>query len=170
MGLDLADHETQPLTEPLVRHADVIFVMSRSHRDAILAQWPAAAARTRLLCRRRLRRRRSDRRPAGALPALRRADRKPNCSTRLSRIGVAESNTIADRRRKRPSRILGARASSIDLLRRLGHEVDDVGCVQRRCRRLPGHRRPGGRQGQPQRSGPRDSGLRHGPGNVHRRQ
>jgi protein-tyrosine phosphatase len=49
MGLNLRDHETQPLTEPLVRHADAIFTMSRSHRDAILAQWPGAASRTRLL-------------------------------------------------------------------------------------------------------------------------
>jgi protein-tyrosine phosphatase len=50
MGLDLADHETQPLTEPLVRHADVIYVMSRAHRESLLAQWPGAADRTRLLC------------------------------------------------------------------------------------------------------------------------
>jgi protein-tyrosine phosphatase len=49
MGLSLADHETQPLTEPLVRHADLIYTMSGSHREAIVAQWPAAAERTRLL-------------------------------------------------------------------------------------------------------------------------
>ena len=49
MGLDLGDHETQPLTEPLVRHADVIYAMSRAHREAIVAQWPSAAERTRLL-------------------------------------------------------------------------------------------------------------------------
>jgi protein-tyrosine phosphatase len=49
MGLDLAGHETQPLTEPLVRHADVIFTMTRSHREAIVAQWPSAAERTKLL-------------------------------------------------------------------------------------------------------------------------
>ena len=49
MGLNLTDHETQPLTEPLIRKADVIFAMSRSHREAILAHWPAAAERTRLL-------------------------------------------------------------------------------------------------------------------------
>jgi protein-tyrosine phosphatase len=49
MGLDLGGHETQPLTEPLVRHADAIFTMTRSHRDAILSQWPSAAQRTRLL-------------------------------------------------------------------------------------------------------------------------
>ncbi len=49
MGLDLADHETQPLTEPLVRHADVIYTMTRSHREALVAQWPGAAERTILL-------------------------------------------------------------------------------------------------------------------------
>ena len=45
----MRDHETQPLTEPLVRHADVIYTMTRSHREAIVAQWPAAAERTILL-------------------------------------------------------------------------------------------------------------------------
>jgi tRNA threonylcarbamoyl adenosine modification protein (Sua5/YciO/YrdC/YwlC family) len=50
-GLDIGDHETQPLSEALVRHADVIFTMSRAHREAIIAQWPSAAERTRLLCR-----------------------------------------------------------------------------------------------------------------------
>jgi tRNA threonylcarbamoyl adenosine modification protein (Sua5/YciO/YrdC/YwlC family) len=50
-GLNLSGHETQPLTEPLVRHADVIFTMTRSHREAILAQWPPAAGRTRMLSR-----------------------------------------------------------------------------------------------------------------------
>lgn len=49
MGASLEGHETQPLSEPLVRHADVIWTMTRAHRDAILAQWPEAAARTELL-------------------------------------------------------------------------------------------------------------------------
>ncbi len=49
MGLDLSSHETQPLTEPLVRHADVIYTMTRSHREAIVAQWPSAAERAQLL-------------------------------------------------------------------------------------------------------------------------
>jgi protein-tyrosine-phosphatase len=49
LGLDLSGHETQPLTEPLVRHADVIFTMTRCHREAIVAQWPSAAERTMLL-------------------------------------------------------------------------------------------------------------------------
>jgi protein-tyrosine phosphatase len=49
-GLDLQLHETQPLTEPLVRHADLIFAMTRSHREALVAQWPSASERTHLLC------------------------------------------------------------------------------------------------------------------------
>ncbi|MGA2069358.1 MAG: L-threonylcarbamoyladenylate synthase [Thermoguttaceae bacterium] len=49
MGLDLSGHETQPLTEPLVRHADVIYTMTRAHRDTIVAQWPGAAERVALL-------------------------------------------------------------------------------------------------------------------------
>ena len=49
LGLDLSGHETQPLTEPLVRHADVIYTMTRAHREAIVAQWPSAAERTHVL-------------------------------------------------------------------------------------------------------------------------
>jgi tRNA threonylcarbamoyl adenosine modification protein (Sua5/YciO/YrdC/YwlC family) len=45
-GLDLSGHETHPLTEPLVRHADVIYAMTQSHRQSIIAQWPEAAERT----------------------------------------------------------------------------------------------------------------------------
>jgi protein-tyrosine phosphatase len=48
--VDLSQHESQPLTAQLVRHADVIWTMTRSHRQAILAQWPEAAARCELLC------------------------------------------------------------------------------------------------------------------------
>lgn len=51
MDLDLTNHETQPLTESLVRHADLIFTMTHSHREAILAQWPSASNRTILLSR-----------------------------------------------------------------------------------------------------------------------
>jgi len=49
-GLDLSDHVSQPLTERLVRHADYIFTMTRSHREMLLTQWPEAAPRTHLLC------------------------------------------------------------------------------------------------------------------------
>ncbi len=48
-GLDLSEHESQPLSERLVRHADLVLAMTRAHRDAIVAQWPHAAGRIRLL-------------------------------------------------------------------------------------------------------------------------
>ena len=48
-GLDLSGHATQPLTESLVRQADVVFTMTRGHRDAIVSHWPDAAERTVLL-------------------------------------------------------------------------------------------------------------------------
>jgi protein-tyrosine phosphatase len=50
-GINLADHESQPLTAQLVRHADVIWTMTRAHRQAIVSQWTDAAARTHLLSR-----------------------------------------------------------------------------------------------------------------------
>lgn len=46
LGIDLSAHESQPVTEQLIRHADVIWTMTRSHRQAILDQWPEAASRT----------------------------------------------------------------------------------------------------------------------------
>ena len=49
MGLDISRHESQPLSDRLVRFADVIYTMTRGHREAILAQWPGAAARTHVL-------------------------------------------------------------------------------------------------------------------------
>jgi tRNA threonylcarbamoyl adenosine modification protein (Sua5/YciO/YrdC/YwlC family) len=48
-GLDLASHVSQPLTEQLVRNADVLLAMTRAHRDAIVSQWPEAAGRAHLL-------------------------------------------------------------------------------------------------------------------------
>ena len=49
MGVDLAGHESQPLGPQIVRHADIIWTMTRSHRQAILSQWPEAAGRVHLL-------------------------------------------------------------------------------------------------------------------------
>jgi protein-tyrosine phosphatase len=51
MGLNLADHESQPLTASLVRQADIVWTMTRSHRQAIVSQWPEAAARVHVLSR-----------------------------------------------------------------------------------------------------------------------
>ncbi len=48
-GIDLRSHETQPVHETLIRHADYIFTMTRGHREAIVSQWPDAAERTMLL-------------------------------------------------------------------------------------------------------------------------
>lgn len=49
LGLDLTNHQTQPISEQLVRHADLIYTMTRSHREVIVTQWPEAAQRTHLL-------------------------------------------------------------------------------------------------------------------------
>jgi len=48
-GADLRGHESQPLTESLVRQADVILTMTASHRAAVLAQFPEAGGRVSLL-------------------------------------------------------------------------------------------------------------------------
>ena len=50
-GLDLSQHESQPLSERLVRFADVILAMTRGHREAILNQWPEAEGRVHLISR-----------------------------------------------------------------------------------------------------------------------
>lgn len=48
-SLDLENHGSQPLTEKLVRHADLILTLTAGHRQAILRRWPDAAARTQTL-------------------------------------------------------------------------------------------------------------------------
>jgi protein-tyrosine phosphatase len=48
-GLDLSRHEAQPLTDQLVRHADVIITMTHSHLQSIVERWPDAADRTQML-------------------------------------------------------------------------------------------------------------------------
>jgi protein-tyrosine phosphatase len=49
LGLDLTRHEAQPLTEQLVRHADLILTMTAGHLQAIVRRWPGAADRTQML-------------------------------------------------------------------------------------------------------------------------
>jgi protein-tyrosine phosphatase len=49
MGIDRASHASQPLGAQLIRHADVIWTMTQSHRQAILSEWPEAAGRVHLL-------------------------------------------------------------------------------------------------------------------------
>lgn len=44
-GLDLMAHVSQPMSDRLVEHADLILTMTNGHRDAILARWPTARDR-----------------------------------------------------------------------------------------------------------------------------
>ena len=48
-GLDLAGHQSQPLTDTIVRQADLILAMTRGHRDMIVQHWPEAAPRVDVL-------------------------------------------------------------------------------------------------------------------------
>lgn len=52
-GLDLSLHESQPLSDRLVRYADLIITMTRGHREAIVNHWPEASARTHVISRNR---------------------------------------------------------------------------------------------------------------------
>jgi protein-tyrosine phosphatase len=45
-GLDITRHETQPLNEKLMRHADLLITLTAAHRQAIVRRWPEAAGRT----------------------------------------------------------------------------------------------------------------------------
>jgi len=49
--LDLTQHESQPLSERLVKFADCIITMTGGHRDAILQAWPEAEPRVHLISR-----------------------------------------------------------------------------------------------------------------------
>jgi tRNA threonylcarbamoyl adenosine modification protein (Sua5/YciO/YrdC/YwlC family) len=49
LGGDLSGHESQPLTEALVRQADLILTMTAAHRDAIVGQFPETGGRVAML-------------------------------------------------------------------------------------------------------------------------
>jgi protein-tyrosine phosphatase len=48
-GLDLTRHEAQPLTDQLVRHADLIVTMTQSHLQSVIERWPGTADRATML-------------------------------------------------------------------------------------------------------------------------
>lgn len=48
-GIDLSAHRSSPISERLVAEADLIVAMTASHRAAVLAQYPEARSRIRLL-------------------------------------------------------------------------------------------------------------------------
>lgn len=51
MGLDLSDHESQPVSDQLVESADLILTMTNGHRQAMVSHWPDIAERTHVVCR-----------------------------------------------------------------------------------------------------------------------
>lgn len=48
-GIDLSGHESQPLSERLLNHADFVYTMTRGHRAAVLADRPDLGDRVRVL-------------------------------------------------------------------------------------------------------------------------
>ena len=48
-GLNLKDHQSRPLTQRLLKQADLVLTMTASHRQAILGRWPEASQKTYLL-------------------------------------------------------------------------------------------------------------------------
>lgn len=48
-GIDLRNHESQPLTERLLLHADHVLTMTRGHRQSIVSAYPDFADRVNLL-------------------------------------------------------------------------------------------------------------------------
>ncbi|MCA9237794.1 MAG: threonylcarbamoyl-AMP synthase [Planctomycetales bacterium] len=48
-GLDITCHQSQPLTDKLAHHADMLLTLTAAHRNAILRRWPEVAARTHTL-------------------------------------------------------------------------------------------------------------------------
>jgi protein-tyrosine phosphatase len=48
-GLSLEEHQSQRITETLARYADMIFVMTCGHREALLSQWPNIDTRLNIL-------------------------------------------------------------------------------------------------------------------------
>lgn len=50
-GLDLSSHVSRPVSDVLVRFADLILTMTRGHRDAVLEDWSEAAGKIFLLSR-----------------------------------------------------------------------------------------------------------------------
>ncbi len=49
--IDISKHSSQPLSEQLVRFADLILTMTQGHRHAIVSRWPEVASRVSVLCR-----------------------------------------------------------------------------------------------------------------------
>jgi protein-tyrosine-phosphatase/tRNA A37 threonylcarbamoyladenosine synthetase subunit TsaC/SUA5/YrdC len=102
LGGDLRGHESQPLTEGLVRQADVILTMTAAHRAALLAQFPEAGGRVAMLS--------PDRRDVidpigGSLEIYRNcaAQIREHLAARLDTLGLPEAGRPAPDDRPTPS-------------------------------------------------------------------
>jgi tRNA threonylcarbamoyl adenosine modification protein (Sua5/YciO/YrdC/YwlC family) len=51
MGVDIADHSSQPITGRLAQFADIILTMTNGHRQALVSHWPTLETRTRTVRR-----------------------------------------------------------------------------------------------------------------------
>ncbi len=51
MGIDIADHSSQPITGRLAQFADIILTMTNGHRQALISHWPGLETRTKTLRR-----------------------------------------------------------------------------------------------------------------------
>ena len=43
-GIDLSAHSSQPVTDRLAKHADLILTMTEGHRFALVSHWPEVSA------------------------------------------------------------------------------------------------------------------------------
>lgn len=48
-GIELLDHSSQPLSRELLETADAVYVMTQSHQESILTEWPEFETRVALL-------------------------------------------------------------------------------------------------------------------------
>jgi len=51
LGVDIADHSSQPVTGRLAQFADIILTMTNGHRQALISHWPTLEPRTKTLRR-----------------------------------------------------------------------------------------------------------------------
>lgn len=51
LGIDIADHSSQPITGRLAQFADIILTMTNGHRQALISHWPLLEPRTKTLRR-----------------------------------------------------------------------------------------------------------------------
>lgn len=51
MGVDIASHNSQPITGRLAQFADIILTMTNGHRQALISHWPMLEPRTKTLRR-----------------------------------------------------------------------------------------------------------------------